>query len=89
MQFLDGLRGQMVVAGKEQSHPEFFACPFAATQVQSYTFREVPQRFGDQFKEKFWPIFQAFNTLFPVLAPEPDGDGAVASLVGASGPGGK
>ena len=89
VQFLDGLRGQMVVAGKEQSHPEFFACPFAATQVQSYTFREVRQRFGDQFKEKFWPIFQAFNTLFPVLAPEPDGDGAVASLVGASGPGGK
>ena len=50
---------------------------------------QVRQRFGDQFKEKFWPIFQAFNTLFPVLAPEPDGDGAVASLVGASGPGGK
>ena len=56
VQFLDGLRGQMVVAGKEQSHPEFFACPFAATQVQSYTFREVRQRFGDQ-----WPYHHSLG----------------------------
>ena len=77
---------------KEETHPEFFECPFVATnvrqytftlpltltltpnphsnpnphshphpnpdQVKQYTFREVRQKFGDQFKQRFWPVFQ-------------------------------
>ena len=27
-------------------------------QVKQYTFREVRQKFGDQFKQRFWPVFQ-------------------------------
>jgi len=26
--------------------------------VRQYTFREVRQKFGDQFKQRFWPVFQ-------------------------------
>ena len=66
------------------------------------------QKFGDQFKQRFWPVFQvrikytlpwpngpnphavtrllfqAFNCLLPVLAPEPDGEGALASFLPSS-----
>lgn len=71
-QFLDGLRGEMVRAHKEESHPQYFDCPFVAADVRQYTFKEVRQQFGAQFKDKFWPIFQAFNSLLPALAPEPE-----------------
>ena len=81
VQFLDGLRREMARAQKEETHPEFFECPFVATNVRQYTFREVRQKFGDQFKQRFWPVFQAFNCLLPVLAPEPDGEGALASFL--------
>ena len=49
VQFLDGLRGEMVLAHKEASHPQYFDCPFVATDVRQYTFKEVRQKFGDEF----------------------------------------
>lgn len=82
VQFLDGLRGQMVQAQKEVSHPQYFDCPFVATDVRHYTFKEVRQKFGEQFQDKFWPIFQAFNCLLPVLAPEPERENAIGSFLG-------
>ena len=60
----------MARAQKEETHPEFFECPFVATNVRQYTFREVRQKFGDQFKQRFWPVFQAFNCVLPAHAPE-------------------
>ena len=71
-----------ILAHKEESHPQYFDCPFVATDVRQYTFKEVRQKFGEQFKDKFWPIFQAFNCLLPVLAPEPEREeGGVAAMM--------
>ena len=59
VQFLHGLRAQMVSAETQKSNPELFDCPFTANSVEQYTFKEVRQRFGGEtFQEKFWPVFQ-------------------------------
>ena len=72
----------MAKAQTEETHPQFFDCPFVSTNVRQYTFKEVRQKFGDQFKDKFWPIFQAFNCLLPALAPEPEREeGGVAAMM--------
>ena len=49
----------MVVQDTHNSNPELFDCPFSAAAVSQYTFREVRQNFGDKFRDKFWPVFQA------------------------------
>ena len=81
VQFLDGLRREMTKAQKEETHPQLFDCPFVATNVRQYTFQEVRQKFGDQFKDKFWPVFQGFNCVLPVLAPEPEREESLASFL--------
>ena len=70
VQFLHGLREQMVLHDTQKSNPELFDCPLHAAQPASYTFREVRQAYGDSFKDKFWPVFQAFNCVLPAHAPE-------------------
>ena len=87
----------------QASHPQYFDCPFVATDVRQYTFKEarpaahllpvparsrhfaippsqVRQKFGSDFQHKFWPIFQAFNCLLPVLAPDAERDDSLASF---------
>ena len=59
VQFLHGLRNVMVQSETQKSNPELFDCPFTAAAVESYTFKEVRQRYGDSFRDKFWPVFQA------------------------------
>ena len=63
----------MVQQETHTSNPELFDCPFSAAAVESYTFKEVRQRYGDSFRDKFWPVFQAFNCVLPAHAPE-EGD---------------
>ena len=70
VQFLHGLREQMVLAEAQKSNPELFDCPFTTKKVESYTFKEVKQQYGDDFRDKFWPVFQAFNCVLPAHAPE-------------------
>jgi hypothetical protein len=65
VQFLHGLREQMVTQQTQVTHPELFDCPFTAAAVESYTFREVRQRYGDSFSDKFWPVFQVTLALTP------------------------
>ena len=57
VQFLHGLREQMVQADAHKAKPELFDCPFVAHGVEAYTFKEVRQQFGDGFRDKFWPVF--------------------------------
>ena len=82
VQFLDGLRQQMSLANKDVSHPEYFECPFGATDIQQYSFREVRTKFGDQFRERFWPMFQLFNCVLPTRAPEVEAAGSLHSFLG-------
>ena len=70
VQFLTGLREQMVQKDCQKSNPELFDCPFSAASVETYTFKEVRMRYGDSFQQKFWPVFQAFNCVLPAHAPE-------------------
>ena len=70
VQFLAGLREQMVTTRAHTKTPELFDCPFTQQNVETYTFKEVRQRFGEQFRDKFWPVFQAFNCVLPAHAPE-------------------
>ena len=72
VQFLNGLREQMVQHETQASNPELFDCPFAQAAVKNYTFREVRQCYGEGFRDKFWPVFQAFNCVLPAHAPEED-----------------
>lgn len=83
VQFLNGLREQMVLSETHKAHPELFECPLArkvhpgeASQADTrealYTFKEVRQGYGESFSEHFWPLFGAFNTLLPAHAPEDD-----------------
>ena len=58
VQFLHGLREQMVQTDTQKSNPELFDCPFTAASVEQYTFKEVRQRYGESFSDKFWPVFQ-------------------------------
>jgi hypothetical protein len=70
VQFLDGLRQEMIVAKKDETSPEFFRDPFEASDIQQYTFREVREKLGDGFRDKFWPMFQMYNRL-PTTAGRP------------------
>jgi len=70
VQFLHGLRQQMVYAQAHVHHPEHFDCPLASACNSEYTFREVRKGYGDAFQEQFWPIFQAFNCVLPAHSPE-------------------
>jgi hypothetical protein len=65
-----GLREQMVQHDTQKSSPELFDCPLTRRKVSDYTFREVRQRYGEQFREQFWPVFQAFNCVLPARQPE-------------------
>lgn len=58
VQFLHGLREQMVLADTHHANPELFDCPFTAASVEQYTFKEVRQQYGEAFRDKFWPVFQ-------------------------------
>lgn len=58
VQFLHGLREQMVQHDTQKSNPELFDCPFSAASVEQYTFKEVRTCYGDDFGAKFWPVFQ-------------------------------
>ena len=58
VQFLHGLREQMVQHDTQKTNPELFDCPFTAASVEQYTFKEVRQQYGDSFRDKFWPVFQ-------------------------------
>lgn len=78
VQFLNGLRQQMVHAQTHASHPELFDCPLSAAAHDTaiapiaavYTLADVRRSFGDGFQERFWPIFRAFNCVLPAHAPE-------------------
>lgn len=72
VQFLHGLREQMVQKDTQKSNPELFDCPFTQARIQNYTFKEVRQSYGEGFRDKFWPVFQAFNCVLPAHAPEED-----------------
>ena len=69
VQFLHGLREQMVQGEAHKSKPELFDCPFASKSIIDYTFKEIRMRYGDSFPDTFWPVFQAFNCMLP--APDP------------------
>ena len=72
VQFLHGLREQMVQKDTQKSNPELFDCPFTQAHIQNYTFKEVRQSYGEGFRDKCWPVFQAFNCVLPAHAPEED-----------------
>lgn len=44
--------------------------------------RQVRGKFGEQFKARFWPIFQAFNTVLPAHAPEPESNDSLRRFMG-------
>ena len=82
VQFFDGLRQQMIVAKKDETQPEYFQDPFEASDVRQYTFREVRSKLGDGFRDKFWPMFQMYNSCIPVHAPEAEAPDALQSFLG-------
>ena len=55
-----------LVARQDVTHPQYFDCPFAASAVREYTFREVQQKFGSSFKDIFWPVFQVSFLSYPL-----------------------
>ena len=81
VQFLHGLRECMVQGEAHKSKPELFDCPLASNAVTDYTFKEVRQRYGDKFRDTFWPVFQAFNCVLPSHAPEEPGARSMASAM--------
>ena len=74
VQFLHGLREQMVLAEAQKSNPELFDCPLASKAVETYTFAEVRQRYaviclqmGLHRKATVTHYLQEFATEFPQL----------------------
>ena len=65
VQFLDGLRGQMVVAGKEQEAPRVLRVPVRGDAGAELHLPRGAPALRRPVQGAFWPIFQAFNTLFP------------------------
>jgi len=78
VQFLHGLRQQMVHTKTHATHPELFDCPLAPSAPDSaqspssvaYSFRDIRSSYGEAFHETFWPVFRAFNCVLPAHAPE-------------------